>query len=455
MTLEEEIQKSIVLITGSNPDIKKFGTGFVIRQTSGVGHILTCAHVIEDVGGVNQILVDGQNATLVSSGQDIGLDLAILRVEGLWNKPALQTQSCGEKDRAVVMAGFQAYAKGHLIRPLRGTLGNQGGLQIKPGTNTPVWDLQIVDEKYSLEPGYSGSPIVDAVTGKIVGIVSHRQGGKIGLAISIDALSRIWQIPDSQQLYRNLLKLGYREQARLFLRVINTHDVAAFLIHGSLGYGQRWLLNRLVVQYLPLWVTGKVVKIDVSRRVRKSDAKALWRELGGRVGLRGRQFSLEEIAEGVYKWWRTQDVLLIFHQVDFMPESAFHELIQDFWLPLAAKVKESLNEECQFKLLMFLVDYEGCVADWNIPFVEKLDANWKPDKPIKTPEIHEFSNRELTNWIEDEYSDLPTKLTKEIDEAVETILENSDSGIPEEVLREICDQCGLDWYEESEIWLKL
>ncbi|NCR15087.1 MAG: trypsin-like peptidase domain-containing protein [Microcystis aeruginosa G13-12] len=419
-------------------------------------YLLTCAHVIEDVGGLEQVEAGGLPAIVVVSGEEDNIDLVVLRVDGLRDKPPLNLQVWGEKGSPFMTAGFQLFGGNLLIRPLRGKLGDQVGLQSRQsGDRIQAWDLQILDD-YALQPGYSGSPVVNEESGNVLAVVSHRQGeGKSGLAISIDSLSRIWRVPDSKQTYHNLLKLGYREQARLFRRVINAHDVAAFLIHGSLGYGQRWLLNRLVVQHLPLWVTGKVVKIDVSRRVRKSNASALWRELGERVGLRGRQFSLEEIAEGVYKWWRTQDVLLIFHDVDFMPESAFHELIQDFWLSLATRAKESLKEECQFKLLMFLVDYEGCVANWNVPFVEKMDASWKPDKPIKAPKIHEFSDKELTEWIEDQYSDLPTKLTQEIDEAVETILENSARGIPEEVLREICDQCGLDWYEESESWLKL
>ena len=421
-----------------------------------MAYLLTCAHVIQDVGGLAQVEAGGLPATVVTTGEKEDIDLAILRVDGLRDKPPLSLQVWGEKGSPFLTAGFQLFGETLLIRPLRGKLGDQVELQSRQSSDrVRAWDLQILDD-YALQPGYSGSPVVNEESGNVLAVVSHRQGeGKSGLAISIDSLSKIWRIPDSEQTYRNLLKLGYREQVRLFRSVINAHDVAAFLIHGSLGYGQRWLLNRLVVQYLPSLMTGKIIKIDVTCHVRKSNASAFWRELARRVGLESKQFSLPEIAERVYKWWQTQDVLLIFHKVEFMPESAFHELIQDFWLPLSARAKESLKEASQFKLLMFLVDNEGCVADWDVPFVEKLDAGWKPDKPIKAPKIHEFSDKELTEWIEDQYSDLPIKLTQEIDDAVDTILENSDKGIPEEVLMEICEQCGLDWYEESESWLKL
>ncbi|WP_442946752.1 hypothetical protein [Nostoc sp. NZL] len=82
--------------------------------------------------------------------------------------------------------------------------------------------------------------------------------------------------------------LAYREQTRAFRRFIETHSVAAFLIHGSLYYGQCWLLNRLVAQNVPNIMTGKIVRIELSPIARKSDSAALWRELRGRVGL-GRQ----------------------------------------------------------------------------------------------------------------------------------------------------------------------
>ncbi|MCA1994010.1 MAG: hypothetical protein LDL41_18485 [Coleofasciculus sp. S288] len=268
-------------------------------------------------------------------------------------------------------------------------------------------------------------------------------------------LEELDKTASSESLYRTLIKLGYRQQVRVFRQLIEAESVACFLIHGSPEYGQRWLLNRLVVQYVPYCMTGKVVKVDLGRRVRRSDVSALWRELGGRVGLRERQPSPSDIAERVYQWWRTQNVLLVFHDADCMPEPALCELLHNFWLPLANKARNSLSQASKFKLLMFLVDYEGCVGDWTTPFAEKLDSTREPHTPIRTPRITEFSNNELMNWIEDEYDKLPFELTHKVDSTVQTILDNSDNGIPERALYEICDRCSCNWYEESEKWLKL
>ncbi|MBX9257273.1 hypothetical protein H1Q63_25685 [Desmonostoc muscorum CCALA 125] len=271
------------------------------------------------------------------------------------------------------------------------------------------------------------------------------------LAQQIDALE---QALSTGRLHRALLKLGYRKQARAFRRFIEAHSVAAFLIHGSLYYGQRWLLNRLVIQHVPNITTGKIVRIELSRIARRSDSAALWRELGGRVGL-GRQSSNLEIAERVYQWWRTQNVLLIIYDVDCLSEAFLEEIIRDFWLPLAAKVRETTSQVNQFKLLMFLVDYDGCAGSWNIPFVEKLEATSRPHNPVKLPEITGFSEDELTNWLEFAADELPTKLIDEVEETIQTILKNSDNGIPERALGEICYLSGCNWYEQEEKWLRL
>lgn len=277
---------------------------------------------------------------------------------------------------------------------------------------------------------------------------------EIELSELAQQLEELERASSSGKVYRALLKLGYRLQTRAFRKFTDAHAIAAFLIHGFPEYGQRWLLNRLVVQHIPHIITGKVVKIELSRIARKSDSAALWRELGGRVGL-GRQSTIPEITERIYQWWRTQNVLLIFYDMDCLSETFLNELIQDFWLPLATKTRVATSQASQFKLLMFLVDYDGCVGNWNVPFAEKLDSTWKPDNLVKLPEINQFSADELTNWLEHEADELPTKLIDQLDETIQIILKNSDNGIPEPALGEICHLSGCNWYDEEEKWLRL
>lgn len=262
-----------------------------------------------------------------------------------------------------------------------------------------------------------------------------------------------------QDLHRALLKLGYREQIVFFKKFIKTLSIGAFLIHGSPDYGQRWLLNRLVTQYVHYGTAGKVVRVELDRIARRRDISALWRELAGWVGL-GRQHSTPEIAERVYQWWQTQNVILIFHDVDCMPESYIQELLCDFWLPLASKARNVISQTPHFQLLMFLVDYEGCVGTKDTLFVEQLEPTWEPKIPIKLPKINAFCDRVLTDWLETieiEFDKLPilAAIDQMQNDPVQVILNNSDNGIPELAMSEICGMCGCNWYEEKERWLKL
>ncbi|MGB8699084.1 MAG: hypothetical protein WCD18_06685, partial [Thermosynechococcaceae cyanobacterium] len=162
-----------------------------------------------------------------------------------------------------------------------------------------------------------------------------------------------------------------------------------------------------------------------------------------------------EIADQVFQCLQTQNVLLVFHEVETMTETTLSELIDNFWLPLVSKVQEQSSQARKYKLLMFLIDYEGCVESWEVPFAEKLSSNWQSQIPVRPPIITEFSDDDLMGWIETEYDKLPPVLTAQVDNTVQEILANSNNGVPERVLETICADCGYDWYEESDKWLKL
>jgi hypothetical protein len=259
----------------------------------------------------------------------------------------------------------------------------------------------------------------------------------------------------SCDLYNALLKLGYREQVLSFKKFLKAQCIGTFLLHGSPDYGQRWLLNRLITQHIRYGTTGKLVRVELDRIARRRDISALWRELGGRVGLAGIKPAPSDVVEGVYEWWKTQNVILVFHDVDCMPQEYLQELIQEFWLPLASLARKVASS---YQLLMFLVDYEGCIGTQNTLFVEKLEPNWEPKIPLKLPSITQFCDRTLNDWIETveiEFDQLPLlKAINDENELVREILDNSDDGVPELAMLEICRRWGCNWYEEKDRWLK-
>jgi hypothetical protein len=167
----------------------------------------------------------------------------------------------------------------------------------------------------------------------------------------------------------------------------------------------------------------------------------------------GRQAAIPEIIDRVYQWWQTQHVLLIFYEVDFLPESCLVELLQEFWEPL---VERDVGQVVSpYRLLMFWVDYDGCVGDWPIAFAETQGADWTSMIPVKLAKIAEFSESDLGNWLEVFSGDLPLGFSDDDNKTVQMILNNSDAGIPEPAMGEICRMAGSDWYENEDRWLKL
>ena len=256
------------------------------------------------------------------------------------------------------------------------------------------------------------------------------------------------------QLHGALLKLGYWEQQRSFKKVIKDHPVGAFLIQGtSPEYGQRWLLNRLALE-TSRSLEAKVVKVNLGRVSSRTDIPALWRELAGRVGL-GRQSTPAEIVEKVHQWWQTQNVLIVFYDVHGTIEDNLRDLITGFWTVLANRVSETATQNNGFKLLMFLLDDKGSVNTWNLTFAKRYDSTWKPIIPFGLPNLTEFSSDLLITWIEQQSDVLSSQLTDEVETVVETLLANTDNGMPAPTLREICDLCGCNWYDQEDKWLKL
>lgn len=185
-------EDSVVLIKSNNSNNQKFGTGFIIHQDKINSYVLTCDHVVKDVGGNEKVAINEANVKQVFSGSEYGIDLSVLRIEGLLDKSPLKLNACGEKGNDVLILGFQPFNKVFLFRPLNGKLGNQIGI-IENDRKTFIKGWDLIFDDYELQPGYSGSPVFDKKNNSINGVVSHRigEGGK-GIAISIEMIKKVW-----------------------------------------------------------------------------------------------------------------------------------------------------------------------------------------------------------------------------------------------------------------------
>lgn len=186
-----------VLITSVDPQNNDFGSGFVVQREGDTVYVITCAHVVEAVGGEDAVRVNGIPARVLKKGSQQSVDLALLQIEGLKGMEVLKLAllvAAGARGRGIRVVG---YSREHLkssdpprLREIKGVLGGSSSqLILDQQAFFTHWDIEMDEGRHVLQPGYSGSPILGSEDGEVVGIVSHRlSAGREGYAISTDAL---------------------------------------------------------------------------------------------------------------------------------------------------------------------------------------------------------------------------------------------------------------------------
>lgn len=195
----------------SREDHNKYGTGFVVHVDKSVpedrtAYLLTCAHVIHDLGE-GSILVDDMSAEVIAVGDKDGLDLAVLKVkflkDYLKDNLLLSTvaTSTGELNDPVGVCGFL----GEKRVPLQATLNKDEDL---PKAKELRFYQLVLNPDEAVEPdqlkeGYSGSPIVlSAKEEKVYAVLNTRRTSKtekhrVGACIPVWHVVKIWpEMPD-------------------------------------------------------------------------------------------------------------------------------------------------------------------------------------------------------------------------------------------------------------------
>lgn len=187
----------VVIRSGDVDDDEQgnFGTGFIIDRDDRFTYILTCAHVVADTATDGRVRINGHQGVIEVSGQDQGIDLAVLKVKAFQATLPIPLANLGEQGREIQVLGYYGFDnKGELARrSIDGKLDKGFEVVTDQGKGlAKAWDLLIKD-KDALEAGYSGAPVIDLTTGCAVGVVTHRiKQGEAGHALNIDGLTRIW-----------------------------------------------------------------------------------------------------------------------------------------------------------------------------------------------------------------------------------------------------------------------
>ena len=230
---------SIVRVASANRENARFGTGFVIHRDVNSTYILTCAHVISAIGSPDDLTIDGHRARVVASGENVDVDLAIAKVNVRLDRDPLILESSGTKGATIKTAGFQHVAgREYAIRQISGELGQQVGLESRSrSTRLDAWDIRVIDD-FMLQPGQSGSPVIDDQNGSAVGILKIRQGeGERGLAISAKVVQDLW--PNLISLFEN-----ESQQEREYVDWGNAPDVSTlFGRKQELETLRKWLID--------------------------------------------------------------------------------------------------------------------------------------------------------------------------------------------------------------------
>ena len=191
----------------------------------------------------------------------------------------------------------------------------------------------------------------------------------------------------AQRVYNALIRLNYYDQHISYGKFRQKGKSGLFLIRGDPEHGQRWLLNRLL-----FGVRAKHITVDLRSRTQNASLDAVWRQLAGKLALASNS-SPSAVIDAAYNVCTTQNLLLIFHYVDFTPESYVNDLVSKLWSPLASRISAASAQSKMFDALMFLVDYQG--REWNVKFTNQLNAQWNPTAPVALPVIERFTADKL------------------------------------------------------------
>lgn len=191
--METTLEQSIVLITSHLPENQSFGTGFVIHYIQQTAFVLTCRHVVSDVGA-QHVEVEGYPAAVVAAGEENSAeDIALLRIEGLPEAQPLQLCRDGQPGMEFTTIGYCRYGSHYKLEQLQGTLTKEVWLRSRGQTDrTKAWEVEMQEDS-PLQQGYSGAPLIEMSQGMVVGIATHREAqGRKGMALALDVLPKIW-----------------------------------------------------------------------------------------------------------------------------------------------------------------------------------------------------------------------------------------------------------------------
>jgi hypothetical protein len=176
------------------------GSGFVVHHTETASYVITCAHVVgEEPRGA--VTVHGLAATVEYCGAKNGRDFAVLSVPRIDCIPFPLSKTWKEGN-AFLCTGWlrddRLEGGGLIQRTVEGVLGKATRKAINADATETFesMDLRVLGDKgpWTVVRGYSGGPILDAKTSRVIGILSQQDSEKnTAFGIAIGELTYVWE----------------------------------------------------------------------------------------------------------------------------------------------------------------------------------------------------------------------------------------------------------------------
>jgi len=257
---------------------------------------------------------------------------------------------------------------------------------------------------------------------------------------------KIKSLPETkfeQRLFNVLLSIDFDEQEDLVTQALNLKSfykkTAAFLVHGEERFGQETLVTRLC--RLPQLRNGEQIKIKASII---NDISILWNEIAKYFVGHNKysELSPEQVIDLICERLRSKDLIFIIYDVNRTYIGFLPKLLEDFWQLIIDKIRQKNNTEKY--LVMFLVDNQGHVHTSRVSLAWQLNQPEYPKIPLYLPPVSRFPKKKLQEWLRivQDGDIVPEGL------CVETLLVDSEGGIPERVYERICQHCNTSWGEK-------
>jgi len=149
------------------------GTGFIISED---GYIVTNYHVMEGANAATVISSDNENHLVILVGFDQELDLALLKIEGNYNKLELENSNNVQVGEKVIAIGNPLGLQFSVSQGIISAISREGPNGLDAYIQTDA----------ALNPGNSGGPLINT-EGKVVGINNFKLGDSESLGFALES----------------------------------------------------------------------------------------------------------------------------------------------------------------------------------------------------------------------------------------------------------------------------